>query len=176
MKCLFCNNEEFNNRLIVEDYFNLIVKDKHPIINDHYLFVPKSHSLSFLSLTKKQIYDGLHIIETFIKSKKTDNWFIFEKGNITENISQEISVDHTHIHISRFISNINEKLNNSLSFNNIEDVKEYFERKRFSYYLYSEFPFTSFVIGNSKEIKSQFIREQIAIQYNTANWNWKNEK
>lgn len=173
--CPFCCNTEISNRVLFETENFLIVKDKFPISKTHLLIISKQHYLSFGSMPTELIIEFNDVIVDLLAKhdSKDGITILFERGNLHENTSINLSIDHAHFHFLFSKSSVIDKLPHDSKTASIQNLKSYLSQTKNGYYFYSEQPQNISLWGDSKFIESQFIRKWVGLTNNNQEWNWK---
>lgn len=173
--CPFCSNTEISDRVLFETENFLVVKDKFPISKTHLLIISKQHYLSFGSMPQELTVEFNNIIVDLLGKydPKDGIAILFERGNLRENTSENISIDHAHFHFILSKSSIINKLPQDSKTASIQNLKSYLSQTKTGYYFYSEQPENISLWGDSKFIESQFIRKWVGLKNNNEEWNWK---
>ena len=96
--CIFCNL--LKSRIIDEDDFMLVIKDKYPVTKHHTLFIPKRHAEDYFELYQPEI-NSLNSLLTKHKEKILTNDKTVTGFNIGINNGEDAgqTIFHCHVHL-----------------------------------------------------------------------------
>ena len=96
--CIFCNLPK--SRIIDEDDFMLVIKDKYPVTKHHTLFIPKRHAEDYFELYQPEI-NSLNSLLTKHKEKILTNDNTVTGFNIGINNGEDAgqTIFHCHVHL-----------------------------------------------------------------------------
>jgi diadenosine tetraphosphate (Ap4A) HIT family hydrolase len=97
--CLFCDKDNLENRIIIENDFCYARWDNSPVSNGHAEIVPKKHIESFFDLDKSQIeqvYSLICDVKNLIQEKYNPDGYNI---GINDGESAGRTIHHLHIHL-----------------------------------------------------------------------------
>lgn len=97
MQCKLCNVYE-HFEIVHESSNFYLVFDNYGLHFGHLLLVPKEHILNF-SQSKNEFIVLISDIITILNDFFETDIILYEHGNITENRTKNVSVDHAHFHL-----------------------------------------------------------------------------
>jgi len=94
--CLFCDRNNFQKEIIIENKLFYAKWDGHPISNGHALIFPKKHIKSFFELKQGEITELLKKTKKIIDSKYSPDAYNI---GINDGVEAGRTIHHLHIHI-----------------------------------------------------------------------------
>lgn len=171
MKCGLCNGNE-NFEILWENDVAYLAFDNYGVHYAHLLLIPKVHVLN-IAKVYPQINDTIkkiiHVMNDYFDSKIC----IYEHGNITENSTLNLSIDHAHLHFLP-VHNTERLLEIFLNDGDAKSVQFsefYSEVQERPYHLLSINGEMSVFTYN--KLPSQVFRKQYAICEGIKEWDWK---
>jgi diadenosine tetraphosphate (Ap4A) HIT family hydrolase len=173
--CPLCNPDK-NFDVIFKNKEIFIAFDNYQLSYSHILISPIAHQLATAKCNNINLFSPMEEIITLYNNKNMTA-VIYEHGNTTENLTNNISVDHAHIHIIGMDHSLNEKLLDKILDNRWEKHKNVISclstDHNYSYHMLSINGLETYL--SREHFPSQFFRKKYAKQLNIQHWDWKTE-
>lgn len=174
MLCKLCDVYS-NFDVICENLEYYLTFDNYGLHFGHILLIPKQHVLNF---SETNIYNDLlvlRIVDAMKEYFKTDI-VVYEHGNITENKTNNISIDHAHLHFLPLTNGYNELKNIIKTTVNTEhtEFQQFYSEKHYNSYHFFSLN-GQYSLYTYDKWKSQAFREAYAKSEKISKWNWKTD-
>ena len=174
MQCKLCDAHSYFD-VIYETSDIYLAFDNYGLHYGHLLLIPKKHILNFSYANRKTELLVSTIVD-ILKQYFKKNIIIYEHGNITENQTSNISIDHAHLHLLPLTNGINEiekKMTLEVKVERTELQAFYSEIQTLPYHFLSLNCQHSLYTYDAW--KSQAFRETYALSEKIAKWDWKKD-
>lgn len=172
MLCKLCNpNDNFEVISKVEDFY--LTFDNYGLHYGHLLLIPQKHVLN-LTQDSSNLTDIVLFLADALKEYFHQDIVIYEHGNITENRTNNISIDHAHLHllpIKNEFETIEAIMAKQASLEYADFQEFYSISKLLPYHFVSLNGTYSFCTFDS--LMSQAFRKTYAVAEGVENWDWK---
>lgn len=174
MLCKLCDPWNFFDVIYETSNIHLAF-DNYGLHYGHLLLIPKKHVLNFTHV-KMEVDLLLSTIIDILKEYFKKNIIVYEHGNITENRTNNISIDHAHIHLLPLVNGISEIEKTMISEVNVErtELKAFYSEIQKTQYHFLSLN-GQYSIYTYDMWKSQGFRETYALSEKIGKWNWKTD-
>ena len=173
MFCKLCDARE-NFDIICETSDFSLVFDNYGLHYGHLLLIPREHVLN-LSHARFDLRFVVNVIDA-MRGFFNSNIVIYEHGNVSENRTNNISIDHAHLHflpLSGGVEMIETIIASEATIENTVFQKFYSKKSLEPYHFVSlNGTYSFFTYG---VLQSQAFRKAYSLSENIEKWDWKKE-
>lgn len=171
--CPFCSDLNFEKRVLFENPDFMCVEDLWPVSKHHFLLVSKRHvvAMGHLDCERLSSLESFALVCRHRLGLEDTNLQLFERGNVSENVSGRPSVDHAHAHMFLGVSSVLSRLPPCSQISGMMELRDFVHRH--PYFYYYELETGSHWVGTAEDLPSQFIRRVVGDSEGNANWNWR---